>query len=88
MPLEKEEIVDPDAGLVDAACVIIIFICSITTVEHNPSAIIWIKVLRPGDLEKQACLLHLAWSTKMKRQKKKKRNPEHPKICSEKEREK
>ncbi len=33
MPLEKEEIGDPDAGLVEAACVIIIFICSITRAQ-------------------------------------------------------
>jgi hypothetical protein len=40
-------------------------------------------------LEKQACLLHHAWSTKMERKKeKKKETPEHPKICSEKEKEK
>jgi hypothetical protein len=37
MPLEKEEIGDPDAGLVEAACVISIFICSSITRAQSVS---------------------------------------------------
>jgi hypothetical protein len=37
MPLEKEEIGDPDAGLVEAACVIIVFICSSITRAQSVS---------------------------------------------------
>jgi hypothetical protein len=84
MPLEKEEIGDPDAGLVDAECVIII--CSIT----RPQSVS--DYLDQGFTTRRFGRTGLLASPRVEhkneKKNKEKRNPEHPRISSEKEKEK
>jgi hypothetical protein len=81
MPLEKEEIGDPDAGLVDAACVIIIFICSITRAQSVSDY--QDQSFTTRRFGKTGLLASPRVEHKNEKRKKEKRNPEHPKICSE-----